>query len=262
MTRPLATVKERDPAGSAAGRSGDRAHERIHNGPKSEEIDRTNGPPQDGPPKGTAVTPTIPPPLRRLPWVLAFCVGLGGMGVVFGLSAVLAWNEPLVLGRLSVPSVPEGQEEAWAPVAETLTRLPELQLAVVKKHRASLTALAAVDLVSSAVLLLGALLIRRRTAGALRLLVTGLVLSQAYAALKIVVQTWMQMDVYGALRPTLEELSRAGEVGATAAQMMLLALSATIVLLATIALAELVFYVYAHRYLRRAEVAAFLSTPA
>ena len=206
-----------------------------------------------------APTPPARSPFRHLPWILALCVGLGAAGVVFGLSAVMAWNEPLALGTLPALEAPEGQEEAWAPVVEAFQKVPELQLEVMRRHRASLTALAAVDLVASAVLLLGGLLARRRTPKTLRLLTAGLVLSQAYAALKALLQTWVQVDFYRALRPTLETLGSQGDVGAATAQVILWAQSATIVGMGAVALAELGFYVFAHRYLRRPPVAQFLS---
>jgi hypothetical protein len=204
--------------------------------------------------------PTARPPLRHLPWVLALCVGLGAAGVVFGLSAVLAWNEPLSMTSLPVPEAPAGEEAAWAPVREAFERVPELQLAVLRRHRAGLTALAAVDLIASAVLLLGGLVVRRRTAPSLRLLNTGLVLSQAYAALKLGIQTWVQIDLYRALAPVLKDLAGQGEAGATTAQVTLFAQSATIVVMAVVALAELLFYAFAQRYLRRPEVTKFLTT--
>lgn len=204
-------------------------------------------------------TPPARSPLRHLPWILALCVGLGATGVIFGLSAVMAWDEPLALGTLPEPEAPEGQEEEWAPVAEAFEQLPEVQLGVLRRHRASLTALAAVDLVASAVLLLGGLVARRRTPRTLRLLLSGLVLSQAYAALKTFLQTWVQIEFYRALRPTLETLGTRGDLGAATAQVILWAQSATIVGMAAVALAELGFYVFAHRYLRRPPVATFLA---
>jgi hypothetical protein len=199
------------------------------------------------------------PPLRHLAWILALCVGLGATGVVFGLSAVLSWNEPLSMATLPVPEAPAGEEAAWAPVREAFERVPGLQLSVIKRHRAGLTALAAVDLIASAVLLVGGLVVRRRTASSLRLLNTGLVLSQAYAALKLGIQTWVQVDLYRALSPILRDLARQGEAGATTAQVTLFAQSATIVVMAVVALAELLFYAYAQRYLRRPDVARFLA---
>jgi DNA-binding transcriptional ArsR family regulator len=161
--------------------------------------------------------------------------------------------------RITRAEAPAGEEAAWAPVREAFERVPGLQLAVIKRHRAGLTALAAVDLIASAVLLVGGLVVRRRTASSLRLLNTGLVLSQAYAALKLGIQTWVQVDLYRALSPILRDLARQGEAGATTAQVTLFAQSATIVVMAVVALAELLFYAYAQRYLRRPDVARFLS---
>ena len=209
------------------------------------------------------MNPAAPPParspLRRLPWILALCVGLGASGVIFGLSTVLARHEPLALGQLPTIEPPEGEEEAWAPVIAAFEKLPETQLAVLKRHRPALTALAAVDLIASAVLLLGGLRARRRTPGTLRLLTTGLVLSQAYAALKLGLYSWVQVDAYRALAPTVQAVAAQGEVGAAAAQAVLFAQAAAIVIMGAVALLELGFYVYAHRYLRRPPVAAFLA---
>lgn len=206
-----------------------------------------------------AAGPKPPAPLRHLPWILALCVGLGAAGVIFGLSAVLSWDEPLVLGQLPTLDVPEGEEEAWAPVQQAFAKVPEVQLSVLRRHRPSITALAAIDLIASAVLLLGGLVVRRRTASGLRLLTTGLVLSQGYALLKLFIQTWVQVDLYRALAPTLEGLARQGEAGATTAQVTLFAQAATIVIMAAVALAELGFYVHAQRYVRKPEVAKFLT---
>lgn len=198
-------------------------------------------------------------PLARIPLVLAICVGLGATGTLLGLSTVLSWGEPLPPPpELILPPAQPGLEEIWARAQHVFAAVPAVAQSLLAAHRPRLTALAVVNLLSSAALLLGAFLARQRAPAGHAILATGLVLSQAYAVLKLGVKTWFEVDMLGRLGPLvgplLDEGGDAASIGATFLGFQAL----TVGLVAAVALLELGFYVYAARYFHRPEVAALL----
>lgn len=196
-----------------------------------------------------------PNPTRRLPLVLALCGALGATGTIFGLGGLAAWNEPLPeLPALQLPPAPPGDEAAWARVEEAWQHLPSLQLDVLRARRPALNALAAVNFVSSLALLYGTLAARLRRPRGLASLRSGLVLSQAYAALATAVQTWVQVGVLTAQRPVLLPLLQEGGTVRSVALLALVAQVGAVALTGAAMVAQLIFYVWAARYFRRESV--------
>ena len=205
--------------------------------------------------------PARPPkPVRRLAVVLSVAVGLGAGGTLFGLGVLASWGEPLPPPKpFPLPPPQPGAEALWAVLEDVMEKAPLEAQRVLAAHRPRLTALAVVDVVSSLVLLVGAFLARQRSPAGLATLSTGLVLSQGYAALELVVKVWFEADVFVALRGVVAPLSAESEEGRTMAVLMLAAQALVIAFVAALSLLELGFYVYASRLLRKPEVHQLLA---
>jgi hypothetical protein len=188
-------------------------------------------------------------PPRLLRFALSVCLALGALGVGSGIGAVSSWNEPLQLPRPApLPERPAGADEAtWQALEDLYSRFPEVQLEVMTRRRPALNALAVVDLVSSAVLFAGALLALSRTPHGLATLRAGLGLSEAYAAISLVVNLSIEREVLAALSipPGTSVVS--------------LAVAAAQVISALILAAQLVFYVAVHIWVSRPSAAASLA---
>jgi hypothetical protein len=191
----------------------------------------------------------------RVTLVLSICAALGATGLSLGLAGVLAWNEPLAETAMpALPEPPPGDEAAWAQVEEAYRILPGVQMEVLRERRPALHALSAVNFVASAALLFGALAARLRRRGGIAALRTGLVLSQAWAVIATVVQTWVQVAVLERLHPVLEPLLEAEGMVRNMALTALGAQGLAIALTAGVTLIQLVFFVWAHRWTRRPAV--------
>lgn len=199
----------------------------------------------------------------RIGLVLALCAALGALGFSLGLSGLLAWNQPIPEKQVpEPPAPPPGMEEDWAPIRALYEQLPAVNEQVFLTTRPAVTALAGVNFLSSAALFFGALASRMRSSRGLSYLRTGLVLSQAYAFLAVVVNVWVDVEVLGALQPTLQPLlEQEGPVRA-AAVVFVFSLMSWFAVVVGIALAQLVFYVWAHRWTRRPEVVRVLAPAA
>ena len=200
-------------------------------------------------------------PLRRLPLMLMLCGVLGALGLAFGASGLLSWREPIpTFPSPSLPAAPAGEEAAWVLIQEAIDRVPALYQQVMQAHRPALTALAATNFVASGVLLAGTLAARlRRGARALR---AGLSLSQAYAVLAVVVQTWVQLDLLHGQRSIYAPLAAGGGTAGLMATTFTAAQVFAVALTAAVALAQLGFFVWAARLLRRPGAVEAISDPA
>ncbi len=197
----------------------------------------------------------------RITLVLGICAVLGAIGFSLGLGMVLSWREPIPEAGLPAffPEAPPGEEAAWEEIKAIFERLGRVQEEVMRRARPVLNALGAVNVVASAGLFAGALAARLRTASGLQLLRTGLVLSQAYAFLAVLVHGWVQLQLYGAYRTGFaEQLQQTG----TVREFALAALVSHVLvamLWAGFFLAQLVFYGWAHRWTKRPAVQAALA---
>jgi len=191
-------------------------------------------------------------PLRRLPLMLMLCGVLGVMGVAFGASGLLSWREPIPeLPALTLPEAPSGEEAAWGHIQEAIDRVPDVYREVMRERRPAVTALAATNLVASGMLLVGSLSARLRRPGAMRSLRAGLTLSQAYAVLSLVVQTWVQVGLLSGQRLLFAPVAAMGGMAETMAVTLTAAQVMVVILTAALALAQLGFFVWAGRLLRR-----------
>lgn len=191
-------------------------------------------------------------PLRRLPLMLMLCGVLGAMGVAVGSSGLLSWREPIPeLPAISLPDAPPGEEAAWVRIQEAIDRVPDTYHEVLRERRPAVTALAATNLVSSGVLLIGAFAARLRRPWSIRSLRAGISLSQAYSILALFVQTWVQVGLLAGQRALFEPLAAEGGTTQTMAVTMIAAQIGVIAVTAFLALAQLGFFVWAGRMLRR-----------
>ena len=199
----------------------------------------------------------------RVTLVLAICAARGATGFSLGLAGVLSWNEPIPeMQALELPLPPEGEEEAWKRVEEAYQALPDVQGQVLRSQRPALNALSGVNLVASGMLLYGALVARMRRPGGLSSLRTGLVLSQAYAFLATLVQTWVQLSVLEQQRPVLMPLLQEEGTVRSVALLAIVAQMGAVAITAAITLLQLLFYWWVHRWTRRPAVQEALSPPA
>ncbi|HWV38696.1 MAG TPA: hypothetical protein VN033_09510 [Vulgatibacter sp.] len=199
-------------------------------------------------------------PLRRLPLMLMICGFLGVMGVAFGASGLMSWREPIPeMPVPTLPAAPPGEEAAWEQIQAAIDQVPEVYREVMQERRPAVTALAAANLVASAVLLVGSLSARLRRPSALRTLRAGLTLSQAYAVLSLVVQTWVQLGLLGGQRILLAAVAAQGGMARAMAVTLTAGQVAVVILTAVAALAQLAFFVWASRLLRRPGVAEAIS---
>lgn len=202
---------------------------------------------------------------RRVSQILFLCAALGAFGVVIGFSGVTSWNQPFpeepAAFEIPLPPAPEGEEAAWKKLEEVWEQVPAPRLEVLKERRALLNALAAVNLISSMALFIGALSTRRRGAGGLRFLHTGLALSQAYALLGAVVQGWVQKEVLDSQKALFQPLLAEGGQVATFAATALASQTIAVFFGVGVMGAQLLFYVWAQRYFHRPEVVATLAAP-
>lgn len=198
----------------------------------------------------------MPPGTRALVPALVACSVLGVFGTVSGFLGLLSWDEPLEpLPLVALPERPAGIDpEAWRRIEEVHGQLPAAQLEVVRRRRPALNALAVVNLVASASLLVGTQLARRRTPGGLSALRTGLGLSEAYAAIALGVNMVVQREIIDTLRPQIDRLAEIPGLSAQVAATF----QATRALSAAVLLAQLAFYVWMHWYVGRPHVAAVL----
>ncbi|HEY0839777.1 MAG TPA: hypothetical protein VGD74_06290 [Vulgatibacter sp.] len=202
-------------------------------------------------------------PLRRLPLMLMLCGLLGAMGVAVGSSGLLSWREPIPeLPAIALPDPPPGEEAAWARIQEAIDRVPDTYHEVLKQRRPAVTALAATNLVSSGVLLIGVFAARLRRPWSVRSLRAGISLSQAYAILALAVQCWVQIGLLAGQRAVFEPLAAEGGTTATMAVTLMAAQMGVIVVTAVLALAQLGFFVWAGRMLRRPGAAEALGAGA
>lgn len=191
-------------------------------------------------------------PLRRLPLMLMLCGVLGAMGVAVGSSGLLSWREPIPdLPAISLPDAPAGEEAAWARIQEAIDRVPDTYREVLGQRRPAVTALAATNLVSSGVLLIGALAARLRRPWSIRSLRAGISLSQAYSILALIVQSWVQIGLLAGQRVLFEPLAAEGGTASTMAVTLMAAQMGVIAITALLALTQLAFFVWAGRMLRR-----------
>jgi hypothetical protein len=193
---------------------------------------------------------------RALLPALLVCSLLGVFGTVSGFLGITRWNEPIETPKLApLPAPPEGvSADTWARVQAAYDELPEA-LSVVKKRRPAIDALAVVNLVASAALLVGAQLARRRAPTGLTALRTGLGLSEAYAAIALWVNVLVQRDVMEAMRPHTQALAGVKGLPAELAAAFELAQ----VLSSAAVVAQLAFYLWMHWYVSRAAVVAALA---
>lgn len=208
------------------------------------------------------MTRTSKHPLRRLPLLITLCSVLGVAGAVSGFSGLASWREPVPeLPGINLPKAPEGEEEAWAKVQAAISELPERYGEVLRERRAATTALAGTNLIASAVLLFGAFAARARRPWAPKSLRTGLSLSQAYAVLALVVQGWIQIDLFNHARELFQPLAAAGGLEATMATSLIVAQIGTVALTAFWAAGQLAFYVWTAAVLRRPGALELITPP-
>lgn len=197
-------------------------------------------------------TPPDPRTARTVARLLSTCVGLGIAGSLFGLSVVASFGEPIPEPETPVLwAAPEGQEELWARLQSAAGDFVKGAREELLEQRPSLAALAAVNLFSSLLLVVGAFLTRARSQLGLRILGGALVLGQAYAAIKLFVRVAFELEIFGRLRVALAGIAAEGGDGRTVV-IQLLAMQALLVgAVGLAAIVELAFYVWATRVLRR-----------
>lgn len=200
-------------------------------------------------------------PPARLPLLLGLCMFLGLTGSCAGFIGVSGWKEPV---RFEVPALPEPQEaaEGWEEFEAAWAQLGDNQTEAFAAHRPAVSALAAVNWLSSAFLFAGAWAAWLRSPRGPSLLHSGLVLSQAYALLGLGVGAWTRFAMLAAARSLLGPyMTMPGTTGTTA--WVALAGYAGRILVSLVGMAaQFVFYWWMRRYLQRPEVSAALAPPA
>jgi hypothetical protein len=168
------------------------------------------------------------------------------------MAELAAHDEPV---RISLPAIsPPGEEvEGWERFETAWKELEEAQTEAYRQRRPATNALAGVNLVSSLVLLFGAMGTGARLRSALPALRTGLVLSQGYVLLGLAVGTWLQLDLVEVAGQILQPLrAMEGPVGRTAG-LSLFAYWMGIPLAAAAMLGQFIFFVWVQRLLQRSE---------
>lgn len=202
----------------------------------------------------SAAVTTTPDPrtARTVARLLSACVGLGIAGSLFGLSVVASFGDPIPEPEAPMLwEAPAGQEELWARLQSAAGDFVKGAREELLEERPTLTALAAVNLFASVLLVAGAFLTRARAEIGLRLLGGALVLGQAYAAIKLFVRVAFEIEIFGRLRIALAGIAAEGGDGKTVVIQLLAMQALLIFAVGLAAIAELVFYVWATRVLRR-----------
>lgn len=196
-----------------------------------------------------------PKPASKLPLAIGLCMLLASFGSCKGVAELAARHEPVTIALPAIPPPAEEVEE-WGRFEAAWKELEEAQTEAYRQQRPMTNALAAVNLVSSLVLLFGALGTGARLRVALPSLRAGLVLSQGYVLLGLVVGTWLQLGLVDIAQEILGPLRVIeGVVGRTAG-LSLFAYWLGIPLSAVMMVAQFVFYVWVQRLLQRVEPAA------
>lgn len=182
---------------------------------------------------------------------------LGAFGSCRGIAEVSTWREPV---EVNLPKLPILQEEGadWEKLETAWTELQRAQTEAYRERRPASNALAVVNLISSLVLMSGAMAAGARSARGLSALRAGLSLSQAYVILGLAVGTWLQL---GLVQPAQEILTPLRLLGGAAGQAAMVSLAAHwvgIPIAALGMLAQLGFYLWMQRYLRRPEILSHL----
>lgn len=176
------------------------------------------------------------------------------------MAELATWDEPIAL-PLPALALPEEPDAQWEELAGAWDELKELQTEAYQARRPAMSALAVVNLASSLVLLLGALVTAGRFRRGLSALQSGLVLSQAYVLLGIAVGTWVQLGLAETAQSVLGPLRQLDHAVAMKATELVGAFWFSIPLTVIGMVLQFLFYLWVSGLLRKPEIQAALAPP-
>lgn len=197
-------------------------------------------------------------PLAKLPLALSLCMMLGSIGSCRSMAELATWKEPVSI-PLPALSLPKDPDPEWEKLAGAWSELKEAQTETYRARRPALGALAVVNLLSSLVLLFGALATAGRFRRGLSALQSGVILSQAYVLLGIAVGIFVQLGLLETAQAVLGPIRQLDHAVAMKATELIGAFWFSIPLTVLGLVLQFLFYLWVNRLMRKPEIQAALS---